>query len=363
MCQKMWQELPAKYPKVIHRKDGRIELTVMIGQKRLRLQNGSSFQIDLKPNAFREEERLAQGQLLAALIYQKLKEGYTPKRLKQSIKTITKNDLHYLNLALESKVQGNFSKHHIDALQLGFKQLKESLDKHHNICPKKLIEVLQSYTNNTSFNSIRQNMNILCRKALELGMKSNPIDKIKPKRAIAKLNKPIDDIPELLSEIKAFNEKLYLCCLLTYGCLLRPHREVRELTWGDFDKDLNYIKLSGSRNKSGRNRIVPIPYYIKAHLKPSETSFNVFSDSVDAPNPDYFKTLWKRFKKRSKVLLKEQTLYSFRHTGAIDIYKRTGSIEKLRTAMGHSSIMVSLTYLRGLEIIELEESDMPRLEK
>jgi len=27
--------------------------------------------------------------------------------------------------------------------------------------------------------------------------------------------------------------------------------------------------------------------------------------------------------------------------------------------MGHSSLAVSLTYLRGLEVSELEESDMP----
>ena len=27
--------------------------------------------------------------------------------------------------------------------------------------------------------------------------------------------------------------------------------------------------------------------------------------------------------------------------------------------MGHSSLVVSLTYLRGLEVSELEESDMP----
>ena len=27
--------------------------------------------------------------------------------------------------------------------------------------------------------------------------------------------------------------------------------------------------------------------------------------------------------------------------------------------MGHSSLTVSLTYLRGLEVSELEESDMP----
>ena len=56
---------------------------------------------------------------------------------------------------------------------------------------------------------------------------------------------------------------------------------------------------------------------------------------------------------------KDITLYSFRHTGAIEIFKRTGSIHKLQRAMGHSSLNVSLTYLRGLEVAELEESDMP----
>jgi hypothetical protein len=43
----------------------------------------------------------------------------------------------------------------------------------------------------------------------------------------------------------------------------------------------------------------------------------------------------------------------------IEIFKRTGSIHKLQRAMGHSSLNVSLTYLRGLEVAELEESDMP----
>ena len=49
------------------------------------------------------------------------------------------------------------------------------------------------------------------------------------------------------------------------------------------------------------------------------------------------------------------------HTGAIEIFKRTGSITKLQKAMGHSSINVSLTYLRGLEIPELNEEDMPMI--
>jgi len=36
-------------------------------------------------------------------------------------------------------------------------------------------------------------------------------------------------------------------------------------------------------------------------------------------------------------------------------------MEKLKAAMGHSSILVSLTYLRGLDVAELKEEDMPLL--
>jgi len=109
------------------------------------------------------------------------------------------------------------------------------------------------------------------------------------------------------------------------------------------NKDLSYIKLSGSRNKSGRNRIVPVPTYIKELLNKRDNNLNIFTGTTKAPNPDYFKTIWGRFKKGSKLLEQDQTLYSFRHSGAIEIYKRTGSLSKLQRAMGHSSLAVSLT--------------------
>ena len=184
-------------------------------------------------------------------------------------------------------------------------------------------------------------------------------NEVKLHKPVSVMHKPIDNLPEVLKEVSMFNDNLYLCCLMTYGCLLRPHKELRELTWGDFTADLSYIKLSGSRNKSGRNRIVPVPSYIKELLNKGDNSLNIFSGTTRAPNPDYFKTIWGRFKKGSKLLEQDQTLYSFRHSGAIEIYKRTGSLSKLQKAMGHSSLAVSLTYLRGLEVSELEESDMP----
>ena len=96
-------------------------------------------------------------------------------------------------------------------------------------------------------------------------------------------------------------------------------------------------------------------------MTPNNKDLNIFSVKTIPHNPSYFSKLWSKYKDWSCKLEKNQTLYSFRHSGAIDIFKRTGSITKLKKAMGHSSINVSLTYLRGLEIPELKEEDMPLL--
>ena len=106
-------------------------------------------------------------------------------------------------------------------------------------------------------------------------------------------------------------------------------------------------------------RLINFQNYIRELLDKGDSNLNIFSGTVKPPNPDYFKTIWGRFKRVSKLIQQDQTLYSFRHSGAIDIFKRTGSITKLQKAMGHSSINVSLTYLRGLEVPELKEEDMP----
>ena len=58
---------------------------------------------------------------------------------------------------------------------------------------------------------------------------------------------------------------------------------------------------------------------------------------------------------------KDQTLYSFRHTGAIRVYEKSGSLTTLQRVMGHSDMKVSLTYLRGLEVKQLDVEDLPSL--
>ena len=348
------------YPKIHQRKDGKVEVIVYYKGKRMRLQNGNSFGILHRPNSFPKWERVNQAKILASQIYSKLLAGYSPLSKKRTELEKGKPHLYYMREALNLKLKQEISKHHANGLLLAYRLIEEHA-RHGLVTTSTISSALDRYKNNTSYNTMKRNMNTICRFAVSLGLDRNPVDGIMRKKEKAKLHKPILELTSLLKEIHQYNENLYLCCLLTYGCLLRPHREVRELKWGDFTEDLCYIRLSGSRNKSLRNRIVPVPYYIKEVLKKNENHRNIFSSKEEPFAPDYFKGLWSHFKKRSKLIKENQTLYSFRHTGAIDIYKRTGSIEKLKAAMGHSNIMVSLTYLRGLDVAELKEEDMPVL--
>ena len=73
-------------------------------------------------------------------------------------------------------------------------------------------------------------------------------------------------------------------------------------------------------------------FYFRILVK-GERDNNIFSGKPQPLNQDYFKTLWGRFKRQSNLLEQDQTLYSFRHSGAIEIFKRTGSITK-RCAFG-----------------------------
>ena len=62
----------------------------------------------------------------------------------------------------------------------------------------------------------------------------------------------------------------------------------------------------GFRNKSGRNSIVPVPSFVKLHLHPKGLDDNLFTGEQNSRNPDYFKTLWSRYKKQTKLLKQDK---------------------------------------------------------
>ena len=281
-------------------------------------------------------------QLLAAEVFKYISSGLS---VQDPVRVICKSDKQYLKLALDNKLKGEYSDKYKSMLRFVYDGFVSNLTDE-NITSNNVKSYLNHYALGVSYNTIKRHLSVLINEARNIGMNSNPMEGVKGKKTKAKLHKPYKDINLILDEIKLFSDNLYLCCIMTYGCLLRPHREIRELKWSDFSDDLSYIHLSGNRNKSGKNRIVPVPIYIRQLLVKGQPQHNIFTGTTRPLNEDYFKTLWGRFKRVSKLLEQDQTLYSFRHSGAIEIFKRTGSLTKLQKAMGHSSINSSLNLFK-----------------
>ena len=343
------------YPKVKKRTDGNFFIEFTLGSKRMRLVNGQKIKLNLKPNLYPPKERKSKAELLAKEVYNYLvNNNYTFDH------DAPKNELELYDLLVKNKLDEPLSDKYKRGIESIASLFRGQVILHKTIPIRFTNNYISKYKNSTSFNTIRRHIN-----AFLSYLKDNDfpveISSLKPRKQTEILHKPIEDVKSLLEEIKEYNFNLFLCCSLTYGCLLRPHREIRLLKWKDFSDDLKYISIDGARVKSKRNRVVPVPEFIRTDLLPIDKEFNIFSRSTIDYNPDYFKTLWSRFKSQSETLTTGQTLYSFRHSGAIDIFKRTGSLSKLQQAMGHSSLNVSLTYLRGLEVGQLTEEDMPSI--
>ena len=343
------------YPSVKKQKSGDFFIEFTLRSQRIRLKSGRKIKSNLNPNAYPISQKKHKAELLAQQVYNHLLQN----DLKFDIFT-PKNEIELYDSLVSKKLNEPLSRKYKKAIESIAKHFRGVVLEYKSIPVELTNDYLLQYNNATSFNTIRRHLNAFL-SFLSVNGFNAPISSLKPRKQAEKLHRPFDNVSLILDEIKSYNHNLFLCCLLTYGCLLRPHKEVRLIKWGDFSHDLKFLSIDGSRVKSKKNRLVPVPSYISSVLSPTTNENNIFTNKQEPYNHHYFCKLWEKYKKRSKLLKPNETLYSFRHSGAIEIFKRTGSITKLQKAMGHSSINVSLIYLRGLEIPELNEKDMPVL--
>ncbi len=341
------------YPKVKKGKNNQYFVEFYLNHKRFRLSSGNKIGLPIYPNTHKKNERKQVAKKLASYCYEYLTNNNYSFKKRIDI-------LSLFNKLIENKLNEPLSKKYKKHLKSISNKMKSEIKSKGALSPFFIDTLSLKYENCTSYNTSRRHVNVIVNYLYENGF---PIkrSRLKSKKQIEKLHKPIRNLKEIFLLIGSYNRNLYLCTLLTYGCLLRPHSEIRLLKWGDFSDDLSKIKLSGERVKSKRNRIVPVPKYIRIELKRGDDNINIFTNTPKPYNNDYFKGVWRRFKNTIPSVEQGVTLYSFRHTGAIEVYKRTVSLSKLQKAMGHSSLKVSLTYLRGLEVEDLKEEDMPMI--
>jgi site-specific recombinase XerC len=115
-----------------------------------------------------------------------------------------------------------------------------------------LLEFLEPYkTSGTNFNSRRRTLSANLIRMVKSGwIEKNPLTGLKKQKEYAHLYLPFkkEQLKQVLDRVSQEHPQLYLGCLLMYGCLLRPHQEIRLLKRGDFDETLSRISLKPSAN-------------------------------------------------------------------------------------------------------------------
>lgn len=362
------------FPKVAKLSNGKFQVYFWFNGKRFRYANGNPINQDISPNLFEGIERVRKAHLLCSAYTLAIEKGWRPvievgKLQNRSPMLLMK----VADAALKQKLQLNYSDSYMKDLirthRLFFDYLREQRSESILITEIN-IELFKDFVYDkspspASMKNLKRNISSLLKDELESQGVILNFKRIKLPRTTQELHKPIKDVQALLQDIAAFNDNLFLCALMTYGLLLRPHREVLSLRRGDFNDDFTLLSLDGSRVKSKRNRVLPVPNFVRKELmirySECDCEMNLFSRSRTVYHRDYFKNRWAEYKKESNILEKGQTLYSLRHSASIKVFEKTGSLQKLQQVMGHSDLKVSLTYLRGLEIKQIEVDDLPEL--
>ena len=353
-------------------KKERYTVCFWFAEKRFRYSSANVLGLNIYPNQSLISERKEQAEFLLTAFKIEIKKGWKPELKKLKLK-INLTVVEVCKKVYHQKLKLDYSNSYKEDLKRTTR-LWDTYCREQGISNLVIADLRIShlrefvYANAPSSKStanLKRNISALLKEEAESYGNILRFNKIKVPKAAQELHRPLEDVSKLLAELKSYNDNLFICCLMTYGLLLRPHREIRCLTKGDFNHDFSQLNLSGDRVKSKKNRILPIPSFIQKELihryynlnKPD----NLFSRNIHRHNQDYFKGLWTKFKNQSKSIGPKQTLYSFRHTGAIKVFEKTGSLLKLQQVMGHSDMKVSLTYLRGLEVKQLDIEDLPEL--
>lgn len=368
-------------PRIVTTKDlkTRSYITFYYLGTRVREYNGDSINIPIKPNAATTlKER---NELLKRLEYEFIKAlengnypsnvTWKPQSQLPPVKELI-SVKQYLDEAITKKANANITKKYKYNLTTIYNQFTTFLTEAElngsieDISLNRIEEFLSKFSSSgTYYMNKRRDLGVLFSVInRRLKHKIYVVKDSERMKSRAKLHKVYRDeqVKPILNYLKANHPNLYICCLITYATFLRPHHEIRSLKLSHIKSDCTEIHLSGMENKGKRIRIVYIPDYLRAELLPIVSNLklddSIFTASNIIPNDYYFSTAWTRiFQRMYKLGLteKNQTIYSFRHTAAVQVYNKTKDLHILQQLLGHSDMIVTLKYLRGLAAIKNDD--------
>lgn len=370
-------------PTIVHddRPDYRSYVTFTVNGERYRYYNGRAIDLSCFPNKTKNPaDKLRLLKTLQFGFRKKLEKGWRPSDEVVANPYANTTFLESINSVLRLIKTEDISTRYKDDLERVGEELKTFAKKRKlnqvkcsSITPTMLEQFLSGYKSSaTYYMTKRSSLAGFFTRMMRSGMiETNPVWKTSRMKSVAVLNQAFtkDELRKILNHLQEKHSNLHLCALLMYGCFLRPHREVRQLKRRHFSDDLSMITLSGSENKGKRIRIIRVPGYVREalHLNSVHTMDSncyIITSASQTFNADYFKTAWGRLKKdmeEAGLIRQNHTIYSFRHTGAVELYRKTKDPYKVQQAMGHSSLTVTLTYLRSLGISTMIADDLPDL--
>lgn len=342
-------------PKLVSESRGRMYVTFrnMATNEVFRIHTGKDFGMSTARGLTVTEKDVYYRTLLTKVIV-KLAEGWTPEIIQHKK---ARYDYTFKEAAAELEKfipKADYGDKHKYSLLWYLKSLKQAYSgsKLNDITSASLTAfIMKRHTgSNTSYNTARRYYRGIFNLFQQLGyMEFNPVSDIKAKRAEATINAAFTpkELSALFDYLKITDLVLYRVAILMYTTFLRPHQEVRLLRAKFFNFEAKQLILPPRYTKNGKQTTIPLQSIIL-----DEFEFVKSMDGEDFVfgnvNPYYISTKWGKKVRDIYPLKENQTLYSIRHTAAVETYKRTKDVALIQRLMHHSSMEVTIGYLRSL---------------
>lgn len=269
-----------------------------------------------------------------------------------------------LDLAIEQKKNKIESKT-LKSYQYRIQHLKEFLRKRqiqqHSITAIST-QMLQQYLNTTDNSKTRVNeIKAIFQALLEKKIIStNPAKDLKTKRTIIQSNQiyTIEQAKEIITQTQAIDKELNLAINLIYYCMMRPV-EVTRTTINQINFAQKTITIPDFINKkSKRTRVIPITNSIISAIEAISPTDYILGNKY---NELYLSTKFQRLKTKIEIP-QHCTLYSFKHTGAVNLYEATKDVVLVMQYCGHQRVETTMNYLRNYGINTLlQQNQVPEI--
>lgn len=222
-----------------------------------------------------------------------------------------------------------------------------------------------------TFNNYKTNLTSLFNELIRRNyLNENPFSKIKKRKITGKNRRAFNGREKTIigNAIHRADKVLFLATLLQYYCFIRPGSEMRRLKIGHFNFEEGLIILPGTITKNKKSGQVTIPDvilpFIKSMVVKYPSNYLLFGKNC-LPHPNIScgsGTLYRKHKRILSKLHKNGTLkdingltfYSWKDTGALELFRKKVNILEIMQQLRHSDLSTTQRYCQSLYLVNRE---------